>query len=304
MAVVEIQGLTKRYGPVEALRGIDLSVEEGEIFGLLGPNGAGKTTTVEIISGLIPRDGGTVKVLGRDPERERHRLTHFIALQPQHMDFLDNATVGEIVALFWSLYAGVDRQRVRRILERLGLHDRQRTRFQHLSGGQRQRLNLALALIGNPRLVILDEPTAGLDPQARVQIHDFIREIRAEGRTVILTTHYLEEAEALCDRVAIIDHGKIIACDAPRRLIMSFGGQTRIEWTDSSGAITPEGLPGVTRAVREEDRWVCWTGDPATTLAALFDHSRAQSTQVRELSVHPPTLEDIFIQITGKHFRD
>jgi ABC-2 type transport system ATP-binding protein len=304
MAVVEIQGLTKRYGPVEALRGIDLSVEEGEIFGLLGPNGAGKTTTVEIISGLIPRDGGTVKVLGRDPERERHRLTRFIALQPQHMDFLDNATVGEIVALFRSLYAGVDRQRVRRILERLGLHDRQRTRFQHLSGGQRQRLNLALALIGNPRLVILDEPTAGLDPQARVQIHDFIREIRAEGRTVILTTHYLEEAEALCDRVAIIDHGKIIACDAPRRLIMSFGGQTRIEWTDSSGAITPEGLPGVTRAVREEDRWVCWTGDPATTLAALFDHSRAQSTQVRELSVHPPTLEDIFIQITGKHFRD
>lgn len=215
MAVVEIQGLTKRYGPVEALRGIDLSVEEGEIFGLLGPNGAGKTTTVEIISGLIPRDGGTVKVLGRDPERERHRLTRFIALQPQHMDFLDNATVGEIVALFRSLYAGVDRQRVRRILERLGLHDRQRTRFQHLSGGQRQRLNLALALIGNPRLVILDEPTAGLDPQARVQIHDFIREIRAEGRTVILTTHYLEEAEALCDRVAIIDHGKIIACDAP-----------------------------------------------------------------------------------------
>jgi ABC-2 type transport system ATP-binding protein len=304
MAVVEIQGLTKRYGPVEALRGIDLSVEEGEIFGLLGPNGAGKTTTVEIISGLIPRDGGTVKVLGRDPEQERHRLTHFIALQPQHMDFLDNATVGEIVALFRSLYAGVDRQRVRRILERLGLHDRQRTRFQHLSGGQRQRLNLALALIGNPRLVILDEPTAGLDPQARVQIHDFIREIRAEGRTVILTTHYLEEAEALCDRVAIIDHGKIIACDAPRRLIMSFGGQTRIEWTDSSGAITPEGLPGVIRAVREEDRWVCWTGDPATTLAALFDHSRAQSTQVRELSVHPPTLEDIFIQITGKHFRD
>lgn len=304
MPVVEIEHVVKRYGSVEALRGVDVTVEEGEIFGILGPNGAGKTTTVEILAGLRARDGGTVRVFGLDPERQRERLMHLLALQPQRMDFLDNVTVAEVVALFQGLYPQRDRIRTRRLLERLGLNDRMRAQFQHLSGGQRQRLNIALALLGDPRLVILDEPTMGLDPQARQQIHDFIREIRAEGRSVILTTHYLEEAEKLCDRVAIMDHGQVIACDAPQRLIERFGEQTRIEFLWDGPTLAPDGLPGITRTVREGNAYVCWTTDVGATLASLYALAREQNTPLAGISIRPPTLEDVFIHLTGRHFRD
>ncbi len=304
MAVVEIHRLVKRYGTVEALRGIDLQIADGEIFGILGPNGAGKTTTVEILAGLRARDGGSVRVFGLDPEKNRAQLITRMALQPQHFDFVDNVTVREIVRLFAALYPGARNDRVQQILERLGLSDRLNAQFQALSGGQRQRLNIALTLIGDPQLVILDEPTTGLDPQARQQIHDFVREIRASGKTVILTTHYLEEAEKLCDRVAIIDHGRVIACDRPRNLIARFGGQTRIEFTCSDADMPFDGLPGVTQVLREGDTWICWSTNAAHTLETLFVMARERSVRLEQVGIRTPTLEDVFLQLTGRHFRD
>ncbi|GBC81625.1 Daunorubicin/doxorubicin resistance ATP-binding protein DrrA [bacterium HR10] len=304
MAVVELHHLVKRYGHVEALRGMDLEIAEGEIFGLLGPNGAGKTTTVEILAGLRARDGGDVRVFGLDPESHRAQLITRMALQPQHFDFVENVTVREIVRLFGALYPNAPSDRVDRVLERLGLSDRLNVRFQALSGGQRQRLNIALTLIGDPQLVILDEPTTGLDPQARQQIHEFVREIRAAGKTVILTTHYLEEAEKLCDRVAIIDHGQVIACDCPRELVARFGGQTRIEFTCSDGDLSLAGLPGVTEVLREGNAWVCWSTDAGHTLEALFAMARERGVRLEQVGIRTPTLEDVFLQLTGRHFRD
>ena len=271
---------------------------------MLGPNGAGKTTTVEILAGLRARDGGDVRVFGLDPETHRAQLITRMALQPQHFDFVENVTVQEIVRLFAALYPNARSDRVYQVLERLGLRDRLRTQFQALSGGQRQRLNIALTLIGDPQLVILDEPTTGLDPQARQQIHDFVREIRAAGKTVILTTHYLEEAEKLCDRVAIIDHGRVIACDRPRNLIARFGGQTRIEFSCSDMDIPLNELPGVARVLREGDTWICWSTDAGHTLETLFAMTRERGARLEQVGIRTPTLEDVFLQLTGRHFRD
>ncbi len=304
MAVVEIRGLTKRYGDVLALQGVEFCIEEGEIFGLLGPNGAGKTTTVEILAGLRSRDGGEVRVLGLDPAREREQLVQRLALQPQRFDFLDNVTIDEMVRFYAALYGVHDWHRVEQLLERLGLSERRTARFHHLSSGQRQRLNLLLTLLGNPQLVILDEPTTGLDPQARHQMHELIQQIRAEGRTVLLTTHYLEEAERLCDRVAIIDHGKVLACEAPQVLINRLGGQTRIEFACTGSMKGMDTLPGVVRALREDSVYICWSVNVSATLDAVFAQAREHGIVLQRLEIRPPTLEDVFLQLTGRHFRD
>ncbi len=304
MTLVDIRGLTKRYGHVPALQGIDLCIEEGEIFGLLGPNGAGKTTTVEILAGLRSRDGGEVRVLGLDPGRERDRLVKWLALQPQRFDFLDNVTVDEMVRFYAALYGVRDRHRLERLLERLGLSERRTARFHHLSGGQRQRLSLVLTLLGDPKLVILDEPTTGLDPQARHQIHDLIQQIRAEGRTVLLTTHYLEEAERLCDRVAIMDHGKVLACEAPHALINRFGGQTRVEVSYTGNPTGIDALPGVVRTLREDSGYIYWSVDVNATLNAIFTQASERGVAIERMEIRPPTLEDVFLQLTGRHFRD
>ncbi|HUW66033.1 MAG TPA: ABC transporter ATP-binding protein, partial [Spirochaetia bacterium] len=217
MAVLEVQDLRKSYGDLDAVRGVSFSVAEGEVFGILGPNGAGKTTTLEIIEGLRRTSSGTVRIMGNDAERDRDRIKELVGIQLQSTSFLDSLTVREILDLFGSFY----RQRLdtTELLDRVGLGERARVYVKKLSGGQQQRLALALALVNDPRLMFLDEPTMGLDPQARRSLWDTVRSLRDEGRTVVLTTHYMEEAQELCDRVAILDHGRIMALDSPGRLI-------------------------------------------------------------------------------------
>src|SRR5580700_8887712 len=224
---IEVKGLQKSYGDVHAVRGIDFEVATGEVFGLLGPNGAGKTTTVEILEGLRPRTSGDVKVLGRDPGVEVKALKDRIGVCLQSTNLPDKITVRESLALFAAFYSrNTDRDK---LLQRLQLWEKRNEYYSHLSGGQKQRVALALALVNDPQMIFLDEPTTGLDPQVRLEIHSLIEELKAAKRTILLTTHYIEEAERLCDRVAIIDEGKIVALGSPHELQERVFGQSRIE---------------------------------------------------------------------------
>src|SRR5271163_976400 len=224
---ISVQGLEKSYGDVHAVKGIDFEIQPGEVFGLLGPNGAGKTTTVEILEGLRPRTSGDVKVLGRDPGVEVKALKDQIGVCLQSTNLPDKITVREALALFASFYSrNTD---IDTLIDRLQLSEKRNAYYQTLSGGQKQRVALALALVNDPQLVFLDEPTTGLDPQVRLEIHSLISELREAKRTIVLTTHYIEEAERLCDRVAIIDEGKIVALGTPRELQARTVGQSLVE---------------------------------------------------------------------------
>ena len=212
-AVIEVQNLTKRYGDVEALRGVSFSVSEGEVFGLLGPNGAGKTSTVEILEGLRTPDSGRVSVCGLDPQRSGSEFKYMIGAALQSTALPDKMRVREALDLFGSFYP--HRRGTAELLKRFGLEEKRNAFYSQLSGGQKQRLALAMALVNDPRVIFLDEPTAGLDPQVRREIYDIIEELKKEKKTILLTTHYIEEAERLCDRVAIVDHGNVIALGTP-----------------------------------------------------------------------------------------
>src|SRR5580693_2907567 len=225
--IIQVENLVKSYGDVEAVRGVSFNVEEGEVFGLLGPNGAGKTTTVEILEGLRDPDGGRVSVCGLDPQRDTSALKHEIGAALQSTSLPDKIRVMEALRLFASFYKRG--RKPEELLKRFGLEEKRNTFYSQLSGGQKQRLALAMALVNDPKVVFLDEPTAGLDPQVRREIYDIIEELRRDKKTVLMTTHYIEEAERLCDRVAIVDHGKIIKAGTPRELKQSSGGMTRVE---------------------------------------------------------------------------
>src|SRR5580692_4071596 len=225
-ATIEVNNLTKRYGDVEALRGVSFAVDEGEVFGLLGPNGAGKTSTVEILEGLRTPDGGSVSVCGLDPQTSGAEFKYAIGAALQATALPDKMRVHEALDLFGSFYP--KRRGTQELLKRFGLEEKRRAFYSQLSGGQKQRLALAMALVNDPRVVFLDEPTAGLDPQVRREIYDIIVELKKEKKTILLTTHYIEEAEKLCDRVAIVDHGKVIALGTPRELKQRSGTVTRI----------------------------------------------------------------------------
>src|ERR1700680_4501969 len=226
-AVIEVENLTKRYGDVEALRGASFSVSEGEVFALLGPNGAGKTSTVEILEGLRIPDSGRVSVCGLDPQRSGVEFKYAIGAALQSTALPDKMRVREALDLFGSFYPR--RRGTPELLRRFGLEEKRNAFYSQLSGGQKQRLALALALVNDPQVIFLDEPTAGLDPQVRREIYDIIEELKKEKKTILLTTHYIEEAERLCDRVAIVDHGRVIAQGTPRELKQSSAGTTRIE---------------------------------------------------------------------------
>src|SRR5208282_3033996 len=238
-AVVRVEGLRKRYGDLEALRGISFEIKVGEVFGLLGPNGAGKTTTIEILEGLRRPDGGMVTVCGMDPGREPTALKERIGAQLQATVLPDKIRVEEALALYASFY--LQSASLEMLLERFGLAEKRRAFFEKLSGGQKQRLALALAMVNNPELVLLDEPTVGLDAQLRRDIYALIERFREERRTTLLTTHYIEEAERLCDRVAIIDHGQVIALGTPRELVQRSGKGARIE-VSLAKPVSPERL--------------------------------------------------------------
>jgi ABC-2 type transport system ATP-binding protein len=295
---IAARDLRKRYGDTVAVDGVSFEVREGEFFGLLGPNGAGKTTTLEIIEGLRRPDAGEATVLGLPSSPRNPALLPRIGVQMQTSAFFERLTAAEQIHTFATLY-GVPTRRGDEMLAAFGLADKARTRVEHLSGGQAQRLSIACALVHDPELVFLDEPTAGLDPQARRNLWDLLRDINAAGRTVVLTTHYLEEAEALCDRVAIIDHGRILECASPESLIRRVDAVSRI--TVPAGPLDPEDLrkqfPEAT--VREDDgSLVIASRDPGAVLAEL-----ASRDALRDLVVRGATLEDAFLALTGREYR-
>ena len=303
--VIQVSGLHKAYGDFKAVRGIDFDVAEGEIFGLLGPNGAGKTTTVEILEGLRSRSRGQVKVLGFDPEVSKRSLKDRIGVCLQATNLPDKLRVHEALEWFAAFYtrkADCDA-----LLKRLQLWEKRNDLYSKLSGGQKQRVALALALVNEPNLVFLDEPTTGLDPQVRLEIHSVIEELKSAKRTVLLTTHYIEEAERLCDRVAIIDSGVIVAIGSPRELQERVFGQSRIEIV--TALPMPTELPvfeAVAKHSLSDDRktLVVDSTRPARTLPDLIKWIDQKGLELEDIHLKRPTLEDVFIELTGKKLRD
>jgi len=302
---ISVQGLRKSYGTLEAVRGIDFEVHRGEVFGLLGPNGAGKTTTVEILEGLRPRTSGTVSVLGFDPEVQPRRLKDRIGVCLQATNLPPKIMVREAMDLFASFYSRtVD---IGQLLKRLQLDEKARSYYTKLSGGQKQRVALALALLNDPALLFLDEPTTGLDPQVRHEIHGLIQELKDAQRTILLTTHYIEEAERLCDRVAIIDAGHIIAMGTPREIQASTLGQSVIEIHCAQPVAMEMPLFGdAGKQIVSSDRKTITvsSASPARTLVDLVKWIDQQGIELSDIHLKRPTLEDVFIELTGKRLRE
>jgi ABC-2 type transport system ATP-binding protein len=307
---IRCTGLAKRYGDVIAVAGLDLTIETGECFGLLGPNGAGKTTTIEILEGLTVPDAGDVEVLGMrwDDGAGGRALRERLGIQLQETQLGEKLTVAETLHLFRSFYHRS--HTVDEVLRLVGLEEKRRSWVGKLSGGQKQRLAVACALVSRPELLFLDEPTTGLDPQSRRSLWEIIAGFRAGGNTVLLTTHYMEEAERLCDRVAIMDHGKVIALDSPRQLIASLGAEHVVEFALADGAATDAflgelpGLPGV-RSVRPAvDRIALTVRELHRTLPALMSLIERRGAVLSSLTTHNATLEDVFVALTGRQLRD
>jgi len=302
---LRIRGLRKYFKNVRAVDGLDLEVAPGECFGLLGPNGAGKTTTIEICEGLTPADAGEVEVLGRRWKDDGARLRSRIGVSLQETQFSERLTVLETVTLFRSFHDSGLPPAV--ALEQVRLQEKRDARVGQLSGGQKQRLALATALVGEPELLFLDEPTTGLDPQARRQMWELIAGFKASGRTVILTTHYMEEAERLCDRVAIVDQGRVIALGTPWDLIASLGADQVVEFQLADGAPGLEQcreVSGVLDVRQDGPLLTLRVARLHETLPALLETLRRAGIPVHELRTHAPTLEDLFVSLTGRHLRD
>ncbi len=306
MDAIVVQELRKYYGETKAVDGISFTVRQGEVFGMLGPNGAGKTTTVEIIEGLRVADSGQVTVLGMDVRKEAGKIKARIGVQLQTTALYPLLTVREVIDLFRTLYPGPVRE-TDYVIDLVNLREKQKTRSQDLSGGQKQRLSMALALVNEPDIIFLDEPTTGLDPQARRKTWDVIQQVSDEGTTVFLTTHYMEEAQRLCDRVAVIDQGKIIALDTPNALIDAHFEESAIEFELNGGSVDAKllaGLGGVTD-VRQDGRAVTlYSTAVPQTLGELTDLGRAQNLTLDDLHVRRATLEDVFLKLTGRRIRE
>jgi ABC-2 type transport system ATP-binding protein len=303
---IAVAGLKKTYAAFEAVKGINFEVRQGEVFGLLGPNGAGKTTTVEILEGIRQRSAGDVTVLDFDPDFQKQQLKDRIGVCLQATNLPDKITVNEALNLFASFYTRVVDGNA--LLKRLQLWEKRNSGYATLSGGQKQRLALALALINDPQLLFLDEPTTGLDPQARLEICDLLMELRREHRTILLTTHYIEEAERLCDRVAIIDAGQIIAIGTPRELQEKTLGQSTIE-VSWDRALNAEDIPNWNGAasctLQLDGRGATVTSTrSAHTLVEIVKWIDQQGLEIEDVRLKRPTLEDVFIELTGKRLRE
>jgi ABC-2 type transport system ATP-binding protein len=307
-AAIVCRDLRKTYeGKVEAVRGVNLEIRAGECFGLLGPNGAGKTTTIEILEGLLEPTSGQVQILGQGWSTHSRELREQLGVSLQETRLSEKLTVRETIDLFASFYA--QPRSAQEVLEELQLTEKADAMVGKLSGGQRQRLAVATALVGNPKILFLDEPTTGLDPQSRRQLWDLIRGFQRSGGTVLLTTHYMDEAEKLCDRLAIVDHGEVIADGTPSELIEKLGGHHILEFAvsdgpDGAGLSAWKALTGV-EAVRENDDVISLTvHEPHLTIPSLLEAVRKQNRELLHLTTRQASLEDVFVNLTGRHLRE
>ena len=300
------QGVVKRYGTVIAVNGLDLTVQRGECFGMLGPNGAGKTTTIEILEGLLAPDEGEVEVLGQRWDRDATALRARLGIQLQETQLAEKLTVAETLRLFRSFYP--NGPSVDALLDTVELGSKRDAWVSKLSGGQKQRLSVACALAGAPELLFLDEPTTGLDPQSRRQLWAVLERFREQGGTVLITTHYMDEAHALCDRVGIMDQGRLIALGTPRELVASLGAEHVVEFALGDGAAIDDALlntlPGVRDVRRDEMHVHLSTSELHRTVPALLDLLRQRQASLSQLGTHSATLEDVFVTLTGRQLRD
>jgi ABC-2 type transport system ATP-binding protein len=302
-----VRGLRKFYDDVRAVDGLDLAVGPGECFGLLGPNGAGKTTAIEICEGLLAPDDGEVEVLGLRWERDERELRQRLGIQLQETQLADKLTVAETVRLFRSFY--VRGRTVDEVITLVQLDEKRNARVGKLSGGQKQRLALACAIVGDPDLLFLDEPTTGLDPQSRRQLWDLITDFKALGRTILLTTHYMDEAEVLCERVAVVDHGKVIALGTPPELIASLGAEHVVEFALAAGSPTLDesalrSIDGVRSVRLPAGRYELQVSALHRTVPALLGLLAQRQVELAHLTTHSATLEDVFVSLTGRQLRD
>jgi ABC-2 type transport system ATP-binding protein len=302
--VIDVVNLRKHYGETKAVDGISFNVFSGEVFGMLGPNGAGKTTAVECLEGLRDADGGTITILGMLQGPNTDRLKARIGVQLQSTGLYPKLTVRELLSLFASFYPkplSVDY-----LLDLVDLQEKARTQSKQLSGGQKQRLSLALALVGDPDIIFLDEPTTGLDPQARRALWDIIIDLKQQGKTVVLTTHYMEEAEQLCDRVGVMDHGRIMELDKPAALISRYFKETAIEFaaTEDWPVEQVKALTGVTNMLVEDGHIVVYSSDVPRTMAGLLEISSSRGFTLSNMIVRQATLEDVFLKLTGRRIRE
>lgn len=306
---LEVIGLRKTYGDVVAVNGLDLRVPVGQCFGLLGPNGAGKTTTIEICMGLNSPDSGTVRVLGRTWDSDAASLRALLGVQLQETQLAEKLSVVETLTLFRSFYE--KGRSIDEVIDLVQLGEKRSARVSGLSGGQKQRLALACALVGDPQLLFLDEPTTGLDPQSRRQLWTLVENLKADGRTILLTTHYMDEAERLCDTIAIVDHGQVIALGSPRQLIASLGAEHVIRLTAVEGA-EPHPIPledllalsDVRGGDRTDTGYDLRVGSVQQVLPSLLALAESRQVEWSSLSTHSATLEDVFVAMTGRHLRD
>jgi len=302
--IIEVNNLTKYYGALIAVDNISFSVKAGETFGILGPNGAGKTTALEMIEGLKKPSAGSIIVAGKDVQRDTHAVKSIIGVQLQASSFFDGLNLIELIDIFAALYGR--KVNAMELLEEVQLMEKAKNQVKELSGGQKQRLSIAVGLVNDPKILFLDEPTTGLDPQARRNLWDLVTTIKAKGKTVVLTTHYMDEAEVLCDRIAIMDNGKIVVLDTTQHLLTSTGVHPRIEFrtTDRISEELLKKLPGIEHIEHENLTYVLTTSNSQATLDELFDMSRKGHITIEELTVKRATLEDVFLKLTGHQLRD
>jgi ABC-2 type transport system ATP-binding protein len=303
-SIIEVRNLTKRYGTFTAVDNISFSVQAGETFGILGPNGAGKTTTLEMIEGLKKATGGSIILDGKDVATQTREVKSVIGVQLQASSFFEDLNLKELIEVFASLYnSPVDPMQA---LADVQLTEKAKNKVKELSGGQKQRFSIAIGLVNSPKVLFLDEPTTGLDPQARRNLWDLVSQIKARGTTVVLTTHYMDEAEILCDRIAIMDHARIVALDTTRNLLNSIGTAATIEFKSDSmiSAESFSQLTGAQSASRTDDIYAISTTDPHKTLDELFHKARKEQFAIDQLTMKRATLEDVFLKLTGHQLRD
>ena len=305
-AIVECEHVVKRYGELVAVNDVNFSIEEGEIFGLVGPNGAGKTTLIEMIESLRTPDSGSIRVLGLDPSKDAEDIKEKIGVQLQTTSIQPNIKVKEAIRLFASLYRR-PLANPEELLKTLSLEDKADSRFQKLSGGQKQRVAIALSLVNDPSVLFCDELTTGLDPQARRKMWELVKDIRSQGKTIFLTTHYMEEAEELCDRVGVIDYGKIIALDTPQNLVSNLEAESKVRFKvvgKEVAAAEFSGLPAVSQVEKDEDGFVLYTSDDSAALQALLRFADAHQIRLRDIRTEVPNMDDVFLSLTGRELRE